>query len=114
MEIEENTIWLNWLNDTLAHRPPRPNQYIDTERGYEVVKMLLDFERDNFAWRRSDEDTFWLDVQLFVKYRLSNAEILFVAKMQGGIENYKKHSDERKAYAELKRGLDKLRAINAR
>lgn len=114
MEIEDDTIWLNWLKDTLANRPARPNRYIDSERGVEVVKLCLDFEHDNFSWRRSDEDTFWLDVQMFVKYRLSDEEILFCAKMQGGIENNKKHSEERNAYAEVKRGLEKLRALNAR
>ena len=76
------------------------------------MRLILDFEKDNFSWRRSDEDTFWIDVQLFVKYRLSNEEILKICESQPGIENYKKHSEERRAYAEMMRGIEKLRRLN--
>ena len=111
MEIDGNEDFLNWLSKTLSFRPPK-NYYIDSERGVEVCRLILDFERDNFSWRRSDEDTFWIDVQMFVKYKLSDDEILFICKNQGGIENNKKYSEERKAYGELMRGLKKLREIN--
>lgn len=109
--MNSNEEYLDWLSKTLALRPPK-NYYIDSPRGVEVVKLILDFERDNFSWRRSDEDTFWIDVQLFVKYKLTNEEIIFVIKMQGGIENNKKFSQEKNAYAEMMRGIKKLREIN--
>ena len=50
---------------------------------------------------------------MFVKYKLSDKEIRFILKQQPGIQNYSKHSDERKAYAEFMRGLEKLRKINS-
>lgn len=113
MEIDNNADFLIWLNDTLQNCPEK-NYYIRSNRGVEVTKLVLDFERDNFSWRRSDSDTFWLDIQMFVKYKLSNDEILFVCKSQPGIENYKKFAEERNAYAELKRGLEKLRKLNSK
>ena len=99
-----------WLVEVMKQRP-KGNYYLDCPRGMEVGKLCIDFERDNFSWRRSDADAFWIDVQMFVKYKLTDEEIIFTMKMQPGVENYKKHADERNAYAEYKRGLDKLRAI---
>lgn len=103
-------VWNEWLATVMQNRP-KNNRYIDSERGIEIAKLVFNFERDNFNWRRSDEDTFWVDVQLFVKYKISDDEVLFICKNQGGIENFKKHSEERNAYAEMMRGLEKLRRL---
>lgn len=103
-------VWNEWLATVMQNRP-KNNRYIDSERGIEIAKIIFNFERDNFNWRRSDEDTFWVDVQLFVKYKISDDEVLFICKNQGGIENFKKHSEERNAYAEMMRGLEKLRRL---
>lgn len=103
-------VWNEWLATVMQNRP-KNNRYIDSERGIEIAKLVFNFERDNFNWRRSDEDTFWVDIQLFVKYKISDDEVLFICKNQGGIENFKKHSEERNAYAEMMRGLEKLRRL---
>lgn len=105
--------YMMWLKEMMSQRP-KGNMYLDSDRGIEVAKLCLAFEKENFSWRRSDEDTFWIDVQCFVKYKLTNEEIIFTMKMQPGVENYKKHSEERNAYAEMMRGLTKLRQINSR
>ena len=90
-------------------RRPKNNSYLDSERGIEVGKLCIAVERELHSWRRSDVDTFWIDVQLFTKFKLDDNEIIFILKQQPGINNYAKHSLERKAYAEMMRGLKKLR-----
>lgn len=105
--------WLNWLNTVMRCRPSG-NSYLDSERGIEVGKIALQAERENFAWRRGDPEYFWIDVQLMTKYKLSDDEIRFVIKMQAGHRQYAEHADERKAYAELVRGIEKLREIEAK
>ena len=89
-----DSVWLEWLLETMKSRP-NGNAYVESERGIAVAKLLFDFERTNLCWRRSDEDCFWIDVQLFVKYGLSDEEIIFCAKMQAGTENYKRFKRER-------------------
>lgn len=74
----------------------------------------MNLKKKDFNWHRSDEDTFWIDIQLFVKYGLSDQDIITVCRMQPGVENYKKHSEERNAYAEMMRGIKKLRGIMAK
>ena len=106
-----NQEFKEWLCKIISIKP-KGNYYLDSTRGQEVTKLMLEFERDDFNWHRSDEDTFWIDVQLCVKYKLSNEEILFMLKQQPGTENYQKHSAERNAYAEMMRGFNKLRQIN--
>lgn len=110
---KDNIDYKLWLVEVMKNRP-KGNYYLDCPRGIEVGKMCIDFERDNYSWRRSDEDTFWIDVALFVKYKLSDNEIIFIMKMQAGVENYHKHAKEKNAYAEFMRGLDKLRKLNAK
>lgn len=114
MEAQSNgqDVFRQWLVGVMRNRP-KGNMYLDCPRGIEVGRLCIDFERQNYSWRRSDEDTFWIDVQLFVKYKLSNEDIVFTMKMEAGVENYKKHADERKAYAEFMRGLSKLRKIES-
>jgi len=73
--------------------------------------LLEDFERETFNWRRGDPDTFWIDVQLFTKYKLSDEDIKFVLKMQAGIDQHSNYADERNAYAEMIRGMNKLKKI---
>ncbi|MGV2998570.1 hypothetical protein ACEF15_00345 [Streptococcus suis] len=86
--------------------------YLTLNGGVEVAKLCIDYERQDFNWHRSDIDTFWIDIHMFVKYKLSDKEIRFILKQQPGLKNYAKHSEERKAYAEFMRGLEKLRKIN--
>lgn len=108
MGVTMDKVYLSWLGEVLSSRPK--NSYlIESSRGKEVEKLCLEIEKESFNWRRSDEDTFWVDVQLFIKYKLSNEEIKFVCNQQPGIKNYKKHSKERNAYAEMMRGMEKLR-----
>ena len=102
--------WKMWLLRVMQNRP-KGNMFLDSPRGIEVGKLCIDFDRQNYSWRRSDTDTFCIDVQLFVKYKLSDDEILFAMKMQAGVDEYRKHSDERNAYAEFMRGLDKMRKL---
>lgn len=103
-------MWLEWLGEVMRNRPVG-NRYLDSARGVEIGKMCIGLERDNHSWRRSDTDTFWIDVQLFTKYGLSDEEVTFCMKAQAGIGNYKRHAPERRAYAELMRGLGKLRGL---
>lgn len=112
MKPKNDDIWHDWIATVMAQKPQN-NRWIDSKRGQQVTKLCLNFERDDYNWHRSDTDTFWLDVQLFVKYKLPDKEIRFILKQQPGIQNYSKHSDERKAYAEFMRGLEKLRKINS-
>lgn len=103
--------YYTWVAKILKIRP-KGNCFLDCDRGFEVGRLCMDIQREQFSWRRSDDDTFWVDVQLFVKYGLTDEEIRFVCNLEPGLEVYKSNADERKAYAELKRGLDKLRYIN--
>ena len=108
----ENTEWLEWLATAMTIRP-KGNKYLDSQRGIEVAKLMIDNEREAFNWRRSDVDTFWVDVQMAVKYKLDDDEIGFIQRTQMGLDNWKHYVDERKAYAEMVRGLEKLRIYNA-
>lgn len=112
-QIEGGEVFREWLAKVMSERP-KGNMYLDSPRGVEVTKLCLAFEKQDFSWHRSDEDTFWIDVQMAVKYNLSDEEILFMMKQQPGVENYRKHAEERNAYAEFMRGLTKLRNINYR
>ena len=107
----EDTIWLEWIAEVMATKPVN-NELLESQRGQEVVDLLLDLERADFNWHRGDADTFWIDAQMCIKYQLSNAEIKFLAKQQPGVVNYQKHSKERNAYAEMMRGLQKLKELN--
>ena len=107
------SVWLKWLAKVMSERP-KGNMYLDSPRGIEVTKMCLAYEKQDFTWHRGDEDTFWIDVQMFVKYKLTDEDILFTMKQQPGVENYRKHSEEKNAYAEFMRGLKKLRNIEYR
>lgn len=107
----EDEIWLEWIAEVMATKPVG-NALLESHRGQEVVDLLLDLERADFNWHRGDADTFWIDAQMCIKYQLSNAEIKFLAKQQPGVVNYQKHSKERNAYAEMMRGLQKLKELN--
>ncbi|SES17297.1 hypothetical protein [Streptococcus gallolyticus] len=104
-----DNIWLDWLAEVLSHKPK--NTLLDSPRGEEVIRLCFDHERHDFNWHRSDPECFWIDVQLFIYYGFSDEQILFMLKQQPGIDNYSKHADERKAYAEMMRGWHKLCAI---
>lgn len=105
-----NEDWLKWLSAVMNCRP-KGNVYLDSERGIEVGKLCIDIERELFSWRRSDIDTFWIDVQLYIKYKLTDEQITFIEKMQSGIEQHKENAEERKAYAEMIRGMTKLKEL---
>lgn len=107
----EDTIWLEWIAEVMATKPVG-NSLLESNRGQEVVDLLLDLERADFNWHRGDPDVFWIDAQMCIKYQLSNAEIKFLAKQQPGVMNYQKHSKERNAYSEMMRGLQKLKELN--
>ncbi|OIB06449.1 hypothetical protein A2G57_03465 [Streptococcus pneumoniae] len=107
----EDTIWLEWIAEVMATKPVG-NELLESQRGQEVVDLLLDLESNDFNWHRGDADTFWIDAQMCIKYQLSNAEIKFLAKQQPGVVNYKKHAKERNAYSEMMRGLEKLKELN--
>ena len=107
----EDNIWLEWIAEVMATKPVG-NELLDSQRGQEVVDLLLDLERADFNWHRGDPDVFWIDAQMCIKYQLSNAEIKFLAKQQPGVTNYQKHSKEKNAYAEMMRGLQKLKELN--
>ena len=107
----EDEVWLEWIAEVMATKPIN-NELLESKRGQEVVDLLLDLERADFNWHRGDPDVFWIDAQMCIKYQLSNAEIKFLAKQQPGVLNYQKHSKERNAYAEMMRGLQKLKELN--
>lgn len=102
--------WGNHLIEILKNHPTN-SCYLNSERGIEVGKLMIKIERDLFSWRRSEPDTFWIDAQMFVKYKLSDKEIEFVMRMQPGIKNYFEKGPERNAYAEMMRGLEKLKEL---
>lgn len=104
---------LLWLGQVLAIRP-KDNCYLESERGAQVEKLCIEHDLNNFSWRRSDVDTFWIDVQLFVKYKLTDDDILYILDHQPGVDNYRKYKDERNAYAEMMRGMEKLKAFERR
>lgn len=107
----EDEVWLEWIAEVMATKPVG-NELLESQRGQEVVDLLLDLERADFNWHRGDADTFWIDAQMCIKYQLSNADIKFLASHQPGVVNYKKHAKERNAYSEMMRGLDKLKELN--
>ena len=104
-------VWLQWITDVMVLLPT-DSMYLNSERGIEVTKLCIDNARRDFSWRRADVDTFWIDIQMYVKYQLSDEDIAFIEKQQPGVDNYAKHSKERKAYAEMVRGIEKLRKIS--
>lgn len=106
----QDNVWKEWVANVMAIKPK--SDLLDSKRGVEVTKLCIDYERQDFNWHRSDIDTFWIDIHMFAKYKLSDKEIRFILKQQPGLKNYAKHSEERKAYAEFMRGLEKLRKIN--
>lgn len=108
----ENAEYIKWLAAVFKNRP-RGNFYVESERGYEIGTLCFQLEREMFSWRRSDPDTFWIDVQLFVKYKLSDDDIRFIVKFQAGVEQNKLHADEKNAYAEMRRGFLKLKNLLA-
>ena len=109
-ENEGSQDWLKWLAAVMQNRP-KGNAYLDSERGFEVGKLCIDISRELFSWRRSDIDTFWINVQLYTKYKLTDEQISFIEKMQAGIEQHKENAEERKAYAEMIRGMTKLKEL---
>ena len=107
----KDEVWLEWITEVMATKPIG-NILLESNRGQEVVDLLLDLERADFNWHRGDADTFWIDAQMCIKYQLSNADIKFLASHQPGVVNYKKHAKERNAYSEMMRGLQKLKELN--
>lgn len=107
----QEDVWGNWLMQIISCQP-KNNKLIESPRGSEVLAIVLEEEKRAFNWRRSDLDTFWIDVQMYVRYGLEDNEIRFICRQQPGIKSYDRHGEERKAYAEMMRGLDKLKQVN--
>lgn len=53
----EDTIWLEWIAEVMATKPVG-NELLESQRGQEVVDLLLDLESNDFNWHRGDADTF--------------------------------------------------------
>ena len=106
----QEKIWKEWLAEVVL-RKPKNNKILESSRGIQLTKLALKIEHEDVNWHRSDIDTFWIDIQMAVKYKLTDREFKFICKQQPGIDNYARHSDERRAYNEFKRGLDKLRLL---
>lgn len=102
--------WLKWLTAVMACRP-KGNAYLDSPRGMEIGTLCLNLNREMFSWRRNDPDVFWIDVQLYTKYKLSDSEIEFMERTQAGVDQFKTNADERHAYAEMMRGVQKLKQL---
>lgn len=98
-----------WLMKVLQNRPAS-NTYLDSERGIEVAKFMLDVEKTNYPFMRNDPEIFWIDVQLSVKYKLTNEEIKHICLNHCGFDTAKAHRKEVNAWREMMRGLKKLRA----
>ena len=88
-------VWLEWIAEVMATKPVG-NELLESQRGQEVVDLLLDLERADFNWHRGDPDVFWIDAQMCIKYQLSNAEIKFLMSQQPGVANYKKTRKRKK------------------
>lgn len=110
MEDYNERVWKEWLAKVMLSKP-KGNKLLDSKRGIEVTKLMLDCERKSFNWRRGDWDAFWIDVQMAVKYKLTDTEIRFMMRQQPGITNHDTHKEERNAYAEMMRGMEKLMKI---
>lgn len=104
------TDFKEWLTEVMLCRP-KDNEYLESDRGMEIGQLCIDLNREKFAWRRADPDEFWIDVMLYTKYNLSDGQVDFIENYQPGVEQFKKHSQERNAYAEMMRGMQKLRQI---
>lgn len=104
------TDFKEWLTEVMLCRP-KGNEYLESDRGIEIGQLCIDLNREMFSWRRADPDVFWIDVMLYTKYNFSDGEVDFVEHFQPGVEQFKKHSQERNAYAEMMRGMQKLRQI---
>lgn len=100
-----------WLAEVMARRPVN-NTYLDSPRGIEVAKLMLGYDKSCPPWRRGDPDTFWVDVQLLTKYGLSDQEVMFVCKMQPGVEQYQKHSKEHRLVNSFMKTLKQLEELN--
>lgn len=106
----QESVWGQWLMKIAASRP-KDNKHIESQRGQEILAVMLEEEKRAFNWRRSDLDTFWIDVQLFTLYGFEDNIVRFLCRQQPGIDNHNKHKAERNAYAEMMRGMDKLKKI---
>lgn len=107
----QEKVWGTWLMRVMSNEP-RNNPHIQSDRGQELLTVALEEEKRAFNWRRSDVDTFWIDLQLAIIYGLDDSEFRFLCRMQAGVDNHEKHAQERNAYAEMKRGLEKLKKLN--
>ncbi|HFI0164064.1 TPA: hypothetical protein ACGORW_001890 [Streptococcus suis] len=76
----QDNVWKEWIANVMAVKPK--SDLLDSKRGVEVTKLCIDYERQDFNWHRSDIDTFWIDIHMFVKYKLSDKEIRFILKQQ--------------------------------
>lgn len=102
--------WLKWLYE-VAMETRVGNPIIESERGQEITRVCLEEAKRAFSWRRDNPDTFWVDVQLYTHYGFTDEQVRFVCRTQPGLENWQKNSKERNAYAEMMRGMEKLKKL---
>ena len=70
----EDSVWLEWIAEVMATKPVG-NELLESQRGQEVVDLLLDLERNDFNWHRGDADVFWIDAQMCIRDRVKGATI---------------------------------------
>lgn len=104
-----NIEWLEWLTAVMACRP-KGNELLDSDRGVEIGRLLA-LNEEMESWRRNDPDVFWIDVQLYTKYKLSDAEIKTIERSRPRVEQYKENANECHACAEMMRCVRKLRKL---
>ena len=110
MSYHENE-WGQWLMEVAA-RMPLDNKLIQSEKGQQLLKVMLEEEKRAFNWRRGDSETFWIDLQMFTYYGMGDDSVRFICRTQMGLNNHDKYANERNAYAEMIRWLEKLKKIN--
>ena len=64
----QDDVWKEWIANVMAIKPK--SNILDSKRGVEVTKLCISYERQDFNWHRSDINTFWIDVQMFVGCRV--------------------------------------------
>lgn len=103
--------WSKWIGN-IAIRRPENNHLLESNRGKEIVRVMLEENKRAFNFRRCDYDTFWADAQLFTFYKFDKNEVRFIMRTQMGLTHHDKHREERNAYAEMMRGFDKLKKLH--
>lgn len=108
--LKAETEWMKWLYQVACERR-EGNPIIESQRGQEIARVALEEAKRAFSWRRDDPESFWLDVYFFTYYGFDDSQVRFVCRTQPGLDNWKENADERNAYAEMMRGMNKLKKL---